>query len=227
MDILAAVEWVKENKCTIIGFAKKYDLYCPYGYDDFLSAANEAAILASMQQPVNEKQFLRIFWTCFRKILSDIVPNPLHEGWSNSVPSNMCVGLPTEYITEDEILTSAYSESEFFEAGRSNLMPMGLYVDKSSSMSGEEEPEINCAENIYLQAKGHFKSNQRALLYLLLGLDENVGQCNENEAAMRLGVSHQYVNKFFQNTCRKIAKMMKDKKINLEFNTKNYQNPPP
>lgn len=227
MDILSAVEWVKENQCTIIGFAKKYDLYCPYGYDDFLSAANEAAILASMRQPVNKKQFLKIFWTGFKKILSHIVPNPLHEDWSTSVPSNMCVEIPTEYITEDEILASAYSESDYFGDDRSNPVPMGLYVDISSSMSGEEEPESNCVENIYLQAKCYLKPKQRTLLYLLLGLDKNIGQCSMYETAMRLGLTPQTVDIDFQIACRKIAMLMKNKKIILGCNKENYQNPPP
>jgi len=228
MDILSAVQWVEDNKCTIIGFAKKYELYCPYGYDDFLSAAHEAAILASMQQPAYKKQFLKIFWTGFKKILSDIVPNPLHEDWSRSVPSNMCVELPPGFTSADDITANAYLAPDFLEDKEPQYISLDSNIDLSLNISGENEVSVsNYMENIFLQSKGYLRPNQRTLLYLLLGLDENVGQCSEKDVAIRLGMSQQHVSKIFKSTCVRIARLMRNKKINLESNIKNYQNPPP
>lgn len=228
MDILSAVQWVEDNKCTIIGFAKKYELYCPYGYDDFISAAHEAAILASMQQPAHKKQFLRIFWTGFKKILSDIVPNPLHEDWSRSVPSNMCVELPPGFIPTDEIPASSYLVSGFLEEEVSQYIPLDSDVDISSNIIGGNEVSVSShMESIFLQSKGYLKPKQRTLLYLLLGLDENIGQCSEKDVAIRLGMSQQYVSYIFQNTCRRIARLKRNKKIRLDFSRENCQNTPP
>jgi len=144
MDFDFAVEWVKLHKDSILKFARKYVNFSPYEVEDFISAANEASLMAALQS-TDEVQYRKQFWLSFRAVLRSIVPNPQSEEWSSSVPSHLCsADIPDniphpstqclDYTTESILL----SVREYLPDTDRNLLYLVLGLSPEGKLSCRE-----------------------------------------------------------------------------------------
>src|SRR5664279_228239 len=100
-----ALQWVIDHEITIRKFAGRYIKRTPYGYEDFISSARVAAILASNKVQGNAELFNKAFWTCYQNVLSEFSPNPFtkskRSNCSMSIPTDLC-DYPDEWSYIDD-----------------------------------------------------------------------------------------------------------------------------
>lgn len=92
LSVEEAVAWVTRNARTIGGHSLKYLTYAPYGQEDYLQDAYEAAIIAARVSAERNIPFQACFWVTFKGRLAAVTPHPesAHHGGSASPPSNFC-----------------------------------------------------------------------------------------------------------------------------------------
>lgn len=142
MDHDFAVRWVSLNVGRIRKYARKYKKYSPYDEEDYVSAANEAALIAA-QRTDDAYTFSRMFWICFKDTLRSFVPNPGVPKWSASIPSYLCSpDIPTDIPQVRPDCLDFTTESIFISL-RDYLPEKDwelLYLSSGLSLNGQMTP---------------------------------------------------------------------------------------